>query len=275
MTESSANHGPHTHHAVDSHLARHHGEDVVCVDDVSFTYHGKAALEHITLHVQRGDTLGIVGPNGAGKTTLLKLMLGLLQPDAGSVRVMELPPGEACARGNLVGYVPQRHMLDWQFPISVRQVVQLGFAGWRGLTGRLGHAERERAGEMLAAVGMQDVADEPIGELSGGQQQRVFIARALVVSPQVVLLDEPMTGVDPGAQESLMRLLEQLKARMGLTLVIVSHNLRSIIASCDQVACLNRTLHYHDRPAAISHEMLLHLFQCDFDALLETHEHGD
>ena len=101
---------------------------------------------------------------------------------------------------------------------------------------------------------MQDLADEPIGELSGGQQQRVFLARALVASPQVVLLDEPMTGVDQGAQESLMNLLEQLKARLGLTMVMVSHNLRSIIASCDQVACLNRTLHYHDRPAAISHD---------------------
>ena len=275
MTESSAKHVSHDHNAIDSKLAKHHGEDVVCVDDVSFGYHGKAILEHITLHVERGSTLGIIGPNGAGKTTLLRLMLGLLQPDIGSVRVLELPPGDACARGNLVGYVPQRHMLDWEFPVSVRQVVELGFAGRQGLTGRLGRLDRAHAAEMLGAVGIQDMADEPIGELSGGQQQRVFIARALVASPQVVLLDEPMTGVDQGAQESLMNLLEQLKARMGLTMVIVSHNLRSIIANCDQVACLNRTLHYHDRPTAISREMLLRLFQCDFDAMLETHAHDD
>ena len=271
MTQLCTNHESHDHDSIDSDLAQHHGQDVVCVDDVSFAYHGKAVLEHITLHVQRGSTLGIIGPNGAGKTTLMGLMLGLLQPDTGSVRVLELRPTDACARGNLVGYVPQRHMLDWQFPVSVRQVVELGFAGWQGLTGRLGLPQRQQAEEMLEAVGMKDVADESIGELSGGQQQRVFIARALVAGPQVVLLDEPMTGVDQGAQESLMKLLEQLKARMGLTMVIVSHNLRSIIATCDQVACLNRTLHYHDRPAAISREMLLRLFQCDFDALLETH----
>ena len=272
MAESCTHDHAHDHKA-DGELAHHHGEDVVCVDNVSFSYDGKLVLEDITLHVQQGSTLGVIGPNGSGKTTLLKIMLGLLQPDIGSVKVLGHSPSDACARGNLVNYVPQRHTLDWQFPVSVRNVVELGLAGQRGLLGRLGRRERERAGEMLDAVGLQEVADDPIGELSGGQQQRVFIARALVASPQVVLLDEPMTGVDQGAQESLMTLLRQLKERMGLTMVIISHNLRSIISTCDQVACLNRTLHYHDKPGAISHEMLLRLFQCDFDALLDTHAH--
>jgi zinc transport system ATP-binding protein len=267
------NHGPaHEHNHANGELARHHGEDVVCVDNVSFSYDGKLVLENITLHVPQGSTLGVIGPNGSGKTTLLKIMLGLLQPDIGSVKVLGMSPAEACARGNLVNYVPQRHTLDWQFPVSVRDVVELGLAGERGLLGRLGRIERRRAAEMLEAVGMREQADNPIGELSGGQQQRVFIARALVASPQVVLLDEPMTGVDQGAQESLMTLLAELKKRLGLTMVIISHNLRSIISTCDQVACLNRTLHYHDKPGAISHEMLLRLFQCDFDALLDTHE---
>jgi zinc transport system ATP-binding protein len=254
-------------------LAQHHGEDVVCVDGVSFAYHGKPALEDITLHVQGGSTLGVIGPNGSGKTTLLRLMLGLLAPDAGSVEILGLSPRAACARGNLVGYVPQRHQLDWTFPVSVRQVVELGVTGERGLTGRASRQQRRRAMELIEAVGMGAVADEPIGELSGGQQQRVFIARALVAGPRVVLLDEPMTGVDQGAQESLMGLLDQVKRAMGLTLVIVSHNLRAIVASCDQVACLNCTLHYHDRPATLSREMLLRVFQCDFDALLDPHAH--
>jgi zinc transport system ATP-binding protein len=253
-------------------LARHHGRDVICVDGVSYAYDGKPALQNITLHVQRGSTLGVIGPNGSGKTTLLRLMLGLLQPSAGTVSVLGVPPREACARGDLVGYVPQRHQLDWTFPLSVRNVVELGLAGREGLTGRLGRAARERALELLAAVGMRDLAEEPIGELSGGQQQRVFIARSLVANPQVVLMDEPMSGVDQGAQKSLMTLMEEIKARMALTLVMVSHSLRDIIASCDQVACLNLTLHYHDRPAAISKEMLLKVFQCDFDALLGGHE---
>ena len=265
----------HEHNHAQGGLAQHHGEDVVCVDDVSFSYDGKLVLENITLHVQQGSTLGVIGPNGSGKTTLLKIMLGSLQPDLGSVEILGQSPRDACARGDLVNYVPQRHTLDWQFPVSVRDVVELGLAGRLGLTGRLGRPQRERAAEMLQAVGLAKVADNPIGELSGGQQQRVFIARALVASPQVVLLDEPMTGVDQGAQESLMTLLGELKKRMALTLVIVSHNLRSIISTCDQVACLNRTLHYHDKPAAISHEMLLRLFQCDFDALLDPHEHDE
>jgi len=277
MADFPANHDeaqtPHEHVGAKCDLARHHGEDVVCVDDVSFAYQGKPALERIQLHVQRGSTLGIIGPNGSGKTTLLKLMLGLLAPDSGRVEILGMSPREACARGNLIGYVPQRHELDWTFPVSVRQVVELGLAGEDGLTGRPSRTQRSRATELLGAVGMADVADDPIGELSGGQQQRVFIARALVAGPRIVILDEPMTGIDQGAQESLMGLLEQAKAQMGLTLVMVSHNLRSIIACCDQLACLNRTLHYHDRPAGLSRETLLHVFQCDVDAMLDAHLH--
>jgi zinc transport system ATP-binding protein len=272
MTDSQANQSPIERIAAAEALARHHSQDVICVDGVSFDYDGKGALDDITLHVQRGTTLGVIGPNGSGKTTLLRLMLGLLQPSAGTVTVLGLRPQEACARGDLVGYVPQRHQLDWTFPVSVRQVVELGLAGRAGLVGRLGRAAGTRALELLEAVGMRDLADEPIGELSGGQQQRVFVARSLVTAPQVVLMDEPMSGVDQGAQQSLMTLMEDLKSRMALTLVMVSHSLRDIIASCDQVACLNRTLHYHDRPAAISKEMLLKVFQCDFDALLGGHE---
>ncbi len=256
-------------------LARHHGEDVICVDNVSFAYHGKLALESITLHVRRGSTLGIIGPNGSGKTTLLRLMLGLLRPASGSVDILGLSPAQACARGNLVGYVPQRHLLDWTFPVSVRQVVELGLTGELGLTSRPGRPQRQRVTQLLGQVGMSELADEPIGELSGGQQQRVFVARALVASPQIVLMDEPMTGVDQAAQQGLMAMLDQIKARMGLTLVIVSHNLRSIIAGCDDVACLNRTLHYHDRPASLSRETLLRVFQCDFDAMIDPHQHDE
>jgi zinc transport system ATP-binding protein len=252
-------------------LALHQGQDVVCVERVSFAYHGRLALENITLHIKEGSTLGIIGPNGSGKTTLLKIMLGSLRPDSGSVRVLGLRPRDACARGNLVGYVPQRHLLDWSFPVSVRQVVELGLAGQRGLLGRLGPAHRAQVMEMLQAVGMADLADVPIGALSGGQQQRVFVARALAARPKVVFLDEPMTGVDQAAQESFGTLLAQIRARFALTIVMVSHNLRSVIASCDRVACLNRTLHYHDRPAALSRDVLLHVFQCDVDALLDTH----
>lgn len=248
-------------------LGSHRGHDVVCVDDVSFAYDGRAALEHVTLHVSDGITLGVIGPNGSGKTTLLKIMLGLLTPQRGSVRVAGMSPQAACARGDVVGYLPQRHTIDWDFPISARRVVELGFTGTRGLLGRPTRWQKAHAMELLAAVQMAEHADGPIGELSGGQQQRVFLARALAAGPRILFLDEPMTGVDPAAQEGLMAMLRRIQADMHLTVVMVSHNLRSVIATCDKVACINRTLHYHDRPAAVPRETLLQLFQCDMDVM--------
>ncbi len=244
------------------------------MDDVSFSYQDSLVLERITLHVERGTTLGIIGPNGSGKTTLLKIMLGLLRPDSGYVQILGLGPQQACASGSLVGYVPQRHTLDLQFPVSARQVVELGAVGGRGVGGRPTEADRRRAEQLLASVGMSDAAETPIGELSGGQQQRVFVARALVAGPQVLFLDEPMTGVDVGAQEHLMALLDRLKREMNLTLVMVSHNLRAIIGTCDRLACLARTLHYHDHPNALPADVLARLFQCDYDALLELRDHA-
>lgn len=251
-------------------LQIHQTEDVICLDRVSFSYGDRPVLQDVTLHVRRGATLGIIGPNGGGKTTLLKLMLGSLTPQSGSVRVLGLRPKDACAKGNLVGYVPQRHLLDWSFPISVRQVVELGLAGRAGMLGRFESKDRPWIDELLASVGMAQLAEQPIGALSGGQQQRVFIARALVARPQVLFLDEPMTGIDQSAAKDLAKLLQDVKRRFGLTLAMVSHNLRAIMAGCDKVACLNRTLHYHDDPAALSREVLQRTFQGDLEPM-ETH----
>jgi zinc transport system ATP-binding protein len=262
---------PHTHVQAGSDLGRHQGQDVVCVHNVSYAYDGRAALKNITLHVKQGTTLGIIGPNGGGKSTLMKLMLGSLMPDEGSISILDLSPKEACARGNLVGYVPQRHLLNWSFPITVRQVVQLGLFGKKGLFGLYSSADKESAELTLQAVNMANLAEQPIGGLSGGQQQRVFIARALVSKPKLLFMDEPTTGIDQGAQEAFAALLENIKRQYNLTLVMVSHNLRSVIATCDRVACLNQTLHYHDQPHALSREVLFKVFQCDLDAVLDTH----
>jgi len=262
---------PHTHVQTGNELGRHQGQDVVCVHDVSFAYDGRPALTHITLHVKQGNTLGIIGPNGGGKSTLMKLMLGSLKPDEGSISILGMSPKEACARGDLVGYVPQRHLLNWSFPITVWQVVQLGLFGQKGLFGRYTRADREKVETTLSAVNILPLANVPIGGLSGGQQQRVFIARALVSTPKLLFLDEPTTGIDQGAQESFAALLEAIKQQYHLTLVMVSHNLRSVIATCDHVACLNQTLHYHDQPHGLSREVLFKVFQCDLDAVLDTH----
>ncbi len=270
MTERSKH--KHEHEAHGKDLGSHRGNDIVCVDQVSFAYGGQFVLENVTLHVPRGTTLGVIGPNGSGKTTLLKLMLGLLKPQIGSVTITGIEPAQACARGDLVGYVPQRHELDWTFPISARQVVELGMAGRRGLMGRLGQADRRRAAEQLEAVGLKDQMNATIGDLSGGQQQRVFLARALVGRPQVLFLDEPTTGIDVGAQESLQSLLKLVKEQLALTLVVVSHNLRAITSTCDHIACLNRTVHYHDRPSSLSREVLSNVFQCDVEAMLDMNK---
>jgi zinc transport system ATP-binding protein len=198
-------------------------------------------------------------------------MLGVLQPDQGSITVMGKSPREACSTGGLVGYVPQRHSIDWSFPITVKQVVQLGLIGKKPLFRLFNYSDRHAALDALAAVGMDHLADQPIGGLSGGQQQRVFIARALVSKPKILFLDEPTTGIDQAGQGQFLQLLDSLKQRFGLTLVLVSHDLRSVVASCDRVACLNKTLHYHDRPQGLSNDILFNVFQCDMDAVLDTH----
>src|SRR3954469_18509269 len=237
---------PHTHVAGHSDLATHVGEDVVCMNNVSYRYDRRVALSHITLHVKKGSTLGVIGPNGGGKSTLMKLMLGVMPPDEGTITVLGKSPAEVCADGRLVGYVPQRHVLDWNFPISVRQVVTLGLIGRKGFFGGFSREQKQLVSDTLKAVEMDKFADQPIGGLSGGQQQRVFIARALVNQPKILFLDEPTTGIDQAGQEKFLLMLGDLKKRFDLTLVMVSHDLRSVVASCDRVACLSRTLHYHD-----------------------------
>ena len=262
---------PHTHVDATSDLGKHQGLDVVCLHHVSYSYDGKPALTNITLHVKQGSTLGIIGPNGGGKTTLLKIMLGVLEPDEGEVTILGLKPREACRDGSIVGYVPQRHVLDWTFPITVRQVVQLGLIGKKPAFKWFNRRDHQAVTEALLAVDMQAEADQPIGGLSGGQQQRVFIARALIARPKILFLDEPTTGIDQAGQEIFLNLLENLKKQFGLTLIMVSHDLRSVVASCDRVACLNESLHYHDRPQGLSKDVLFKVFQCDMDAVLDSH----
>ena len=272
MTFVPVNISPHSHVDSQSDLGKHQqADDVICVHDVSFAYDRRSALQHITLHVKRGSTLGIIGPNGGGKSTLMKLMLGVIEPDSGSITVLGRKPREACSDGSLVGYVPQRHVLDWSFPITVRQVVTLGLIGRKGMFGGFSREQKLQVERTLAAVEMIKLADQPIVGLSGGQQQRVFIARALVNEPKILFLDEPTTGIDQAGQEKFLLLLDSLKKQYGLTLVMVSHDLRSVVASCDRVACLSRNLHYHDRPQGLSSDVLFKVFQCDLDAVLDTH----
>jgi zinc transport system ATP-binding protein len=249
-------------------LAEHRAtSDAICVERVSFSYGGpgdeptQLALRDVTLHVEQGCSLGIIGPNGAGKTTLLKIMLGLLEGYRGSVRIMGLSPTVACRRGGIVGYVPQRHETEWRFPVTVRQVAQMGLVGKTGLFRRHSRDDLAYVDHLLDRIGIAQLADRPIGELSGGQQQRSFMARALAAKPKILILDEPLVGIDEVGQQQFAELSHDLHRSLNLTLIIVSHDIRAIASGCTRVACLNQTIHYHDSSAGLTEDVLREVFQ--------------
>jgi zinc transport system ATP-binding protein len=252
-----------------SSLAEHRAvTDAICLDQVSFAYSqggGRTdrglALRDVTLHVPQGSSLGIIGPNGAGKTTLLKIMLGLLDGYRGQVRLMGLSPQAACRRGDVVGYVPQRHDAEWRFPLTVRQVARMGLVGKTGLVRWSSRADRHYVEQLLDELGIAEFADQPIGELSGGQQQRCFMARALAARSKILILDEPLVGIDEVGQRQFAELIRRLHRQLELTLVIVSHDLRAIATSCTRVACLNQSIHYHDSPEGLTEQVLSEVFR--------------
>jgi zinc transport system ATP-binding protein len=218
------------------------------LEEVDFSYGEIRVLEGINLTVEAGDFLGIIGPNGSGKTTLLRIMLGLLEPDHGRVRLFGHPPSAFRQWGRL-GYVPQKATLDPALPATVQEVVATGLVPTLGLWGRVGAAERQRIQEVLAHVGMDAHAGARIGALSTGQQQRVLIARALVSNPEMLILDEPTGGVDPEAQTSFYALLHHLNRERDVTLILVSHDIGVVAKEVTKLACLNRRLIFHGRPA--------------------------
>jgi ABC-type Mn2+/Zn2+ transport system ATPase subunit len=259
-------HGPGDACSHGGDLATHAPRDVVCLDRVSYRYPGqdgssRFALRDVTLHVADGCKLGIIGPNGAGKTTLIKILLGLLTNFEGHVSVHGQSPQDACRRGNVIGYVPQRHEAEWRFPVTARQVVVMGLTGKTGLFRRHAADDLNYVDHLMQRVGVTDLANRPIQALSGGQQQRLFIARALAPRPKVLLLDEPMVGIDEAGQRQFHDLIDELHRSLRLTILIVSHDLRAIAAGCERVACLNQTIHYHDAPQGLTPAVLREVFQ--------------
>jgi zinc transport system ATP-binding protein len=256
-------------------------DPAIAIAGMSFRYpDGTRALEDIYLHVARRATLAVIGPNGGGKTTLLRILLGLLEGHTGSVRVAGLSPTVARSRGDVISWVPQRSTFNWGFPVTVREVVTMGLAGRTGLWRRPSAEERRHADRALESLALGDIADRPIGGLSGGQQQRAMIARALAPRAQILMLDEPSVGVDESGKQRLLEALEVVKREFGVTLVLVSHDLRMILASAQRVACLNRILHFHDAPDALSAAVLSEVYGCDLDGLVpaacrhEAHPEG-
>ncbi|MGO1316683.1 MAG: anchored repeat-type ABC transporter ATP-binding subunit [Cellulomonadaceae bacterium] len=208
------------------------------VESVAVELGGRLVLEGTDLTVYRGELVGLIGPNGAGKTTLLRTILGLLRPVAGRVMVdgRTAKPGRTA-----VGYVPQRHDFAWDFPVSVATVVSTGLTGQLGVFRRPKLASWEAVADALDRVRMTELADRPVGQLSGGQRQRVLVARALVLNPAVLLLDEPFTGLDMPTQDLLSGLFQDL-AHEGRAVLMTTHDLVGALDACDRIALINRTV---------------------------------
>jgi zinc transport system ATP-binding protein len=235
---------------------------VVELQEVTFSYGAAPVLERIELQVTEGEFLGIIGPNAGGKSTLLKLILGLLEPQSGSIRVLESQPQEA---RNLLGYVPQYPSFPRDFPITVEQAVLLGRIGtrlqrsWLGALSPGGYTKADHlaARQALLEVEADDLAHRQIGSLSGGQLQRVLLARALVGEPNILILDEPTANIDQRLESDIFDLLKRLNARM--TILVVSHDLAFVSSYVTRVACVNRTLICHHTDA-IDGQMIQDLY---------------
>lgn len=208
------------------------------IHDMTVAYHRKPVLWDIDLAVPEGKLVGIVGPNGAGKTTLIKAVLGLLPLASGKVEIYGQPYDK---QRRLIGYVPQRESVDWDFPVTVRDVVLMGTYGRLGWIRRPGRVEREVADRCLAQVGMSDFSLRQIRQLSGGQQQRVFLARALAQEARVYFMDEPFSGVDAATEAAIIELLQSLRSE-SKTVFVVHHDLHTVRSYFDYVILLNMRL---------------------------------
>lgn len=221
-----------------------HGKNIIECKDVCFSYDGQDILHDVTFAIHRGDYLGIVGPNGGGKTTLLKILLGLLKSNCGTVKLFNTDI-RAFKDWSKIGYVPQKvTQFDPNFPATVGEVVMMGRFAKRGLLHGVTDEDRKHVTDALQKVEMHPFTRRLIGDLSGGQQQRVFIARAIACEPEVVILDEPTTGVDRATQDDFYALLRKLNLENDLTLVLATHDSEIIQREATEIAYVNRTLEY-------------------------------
>lgn len=229
------------------------------VRNLDFSYEKTPVLSNVNFSVNRGDFLAIIGPNGGGKSTLMKLIVGLLKPSAGEVRVFgEKVPSKKVS----LGYVPQNTNGNLEFPITVEETVATGLPHFR--------PDPPKVRELLKTVRMEAFSKRRLGELSGGERQRVLIARALASEPQILFLDEPSSNIDAKGQEDLYGLLAQLNAKM--TIVIVSHDLMVLSRHVKSVACVNREVHFHSG-SEITPEMMQNMYGLEMELVAHDVSH--
>ena len=223
--------------------------------DVMVNYQDQPALRHASLTINDHDFIGVIGPNGGGKTTLVKAILGLLKPAAGRI--------EYLIEKSDIGYLPQGNQVDEKFPITVKEVVASGLEKGIGTTRRNRKQQRALVEEMLELTGLTHLRKRPIGELSGGELQRSFLARAVISSPRLLVLDEPDTHVDNRFEMELYRLLRKLNEKMAI--LLVSHDIGTITPYIKTIACVNRDLHYH--PSNEISEEQLKVYNCPIEII--------
>jgi zinc transport system ATP-binding protein len=231
------------------------------VEHVFYSYESSEVLKDVSFTLESGEFLGIIGPNGGGKTTLLKLLLGILKPDRGLIRVLGQEPHNASHR---VGYVPQNMAFSRSFPISVMDVALMGrLSRWR-IGKKYKDEDRQKVESVLKRVGMWDHRDRLMGKLSGGQRQRVLIARALATDPEILFLDEPTAGVDSEFQTDLYDFLKELNREV--TIVVITHDIGVVSSYMKSIACLNRYFIFHEG-GQITQKMIDMAYQCPVDLI--------
>lgn len=231
---------------------------IIRFSHATIAYQRRTALTDINLEIFQGEFVGIIGPNGSGKTTMLKSILGLIRPTHGSVQIFDCACHKLrCRHKAKIGYIPQKGQIDPNFPVTVMETVMMGRYSSIGLLRRPSNDDRELVKHALREVEMDGYTDAPLGHLSGGQQQRVLIARALVQQPEVLLMDEPTTGIDTPTQYSIIRLISNLQKNLKLTVLLVTHDINMISPYVDRMALINTQLHAIGAPADVLNEKTL------------------
>lgn len=241
---------------------------VVNIDNVSYRFNSALVLENISFTVDKGDFVGIIGPNGAGKTTLFRSMLGLLEDYQGRITFFGKDIRKNRNILQKIGYIPQKNSTDQGFPATVEEIVSLGITSRRPSKNKINHA--------IETVGLFDQKTKRIGELSGGQQQRVLIAKALANEPELLILDEPVTGIDLKTQNKFYVLLKKLNEENKITIIWASHDLDAVKKLANKIACVNRRIFFHGDATIFfeNNELLKAYSESTMQAHMQLHDHS-
>lgn len=231
---------PHTHHQTN--------QPILDVSHLTVRYNGRNALEEITFHLHKGERVAVVGPNGAGKSTLFKVVAGVLQPNSGEVKIYGTRPNKHVC----IGYIPQRSQVDWNFPVTVSDVVMMGRSAKLGPLQWPHKKDWDFVNHALETVEISNLASRQISELSGGQQQRMFIARALAQESELMLMDEPLNGLDTPSQEGILNLLDRLK-KENVTVMVATHDLDQAASHFDRILLLHHRIVAFGEPSRVLH----------------------